>query len=122
MREIKFRAWVSNPEQEEHGYYTDEVLYDQGEWYIEGDGQWTYDELEKEGVYIEQFTGIQDSEGVDIYEGDVCRYGITCFTVVFKNGAFGYMFFGDFHWLVNFNKADLKVIGNIHQHAHLLEE
>ena len=130
MREIKFRAWVSNPEQEDHGYYTDEVLYDQGEWYIEGDGQWTHDELEKEGVYIEQFTGIQDSEGVDIYEGDVLvdlpfteRYGPSLCVWDGDRSGFAIQNQGEsnMQYHVDFWKR-ARVVGNIHQHPHLFKE
>lgn len=120
MREIKFRYWDEDTQQYYKVYEITKTRKGLSVRVIDDTGfQYSHT---IQAAEIEQFTGIQDSNGVDIYEGDVCRYGITCFTVVFKSGAFGYMFFGDFHWLVNFNNADLKVIGNIHQHPHLLEE
>ena len=146
MREIKFRAWVHGFDTVDNGYYTDDVMFDNGdqEWTIGGEY------LEREDFTIEQFTGIQDSEGVDIYEGDVVKvlcsdwlskddedprtidqytYGIASTGhVIFTKGSFtihlgkdrmGY----DMHEsLIAQRHGFVRVIGNIHQHAHLLEE
>ena len=115
MQEIKFRAW--------HEYGTSVKPPVPGYVYDERPGDCVQWKAANQAITaVEQFTGLQDSQGVDIYEGDICSYSKIKFAVVFKNAAFGYMFFGDFHWLVNFNRDDLKIIGNIHEHKHLLEE
>lgn len=136
MREIKLRAWVSNPERGEHekvGYYTDEVIYDGGDWYIHGDYGWSLQELETIGIYIEQFTGIQDSEGVDIYEGDILE-GLYVSKGVVKFGdhqtSTDYYSCAAYGWYMKTKNATytivesnlFQIIGNIHQHTHLLEE
>ena len=99
---------------------------------------------------LEQFTGIQDTQGVNIYEGDIVKvlrgdwlskddedsrtidqytYDIASIgRVIFTKGSFtihlgkdriGY----DIHEsLIAQRHGFVRVIGNIHQHAHLLEE
>lgn len=132
MREIKFRVWVCNPTDPKTGYYADSLLFDNRRWYIDGDGRWDTCELEEKGFYIEQYTGIQDAEGVDIYEGDIVRYWLDAvqewspyYTVTFGyvelgtgTGMYGYGWAsGD--W---FLYETCTVCGNKHQHSHLLEE
>ena len=79
-----------------------------------------------------QFTGIQDSEGQDIYEGDILRssYGIppvkVLAPVVFMRGGFYAMtpnhnpkesLLSDFIYHLGY----AEVIGNVHQNPALLE-
>ena len=124
MREIKFRAWrkkcgfawfrlgnnpVWNGEyNENHGYYFTSI----------------------EGVdAIDQFTGLQDKNGVDIYEGDIVRI---------SNGSINGSYWFEKNRLIKFQKAAFnvpvfcigekqtrthwcEVIGNIHENPELLE-
>jgi len=68
MRQIKFRArQVSSGKLE-----TDLCLYLNGE---VGDVSECFHNLEdKEDWVIEQFTGLVDKNGKEIYEGDICEY------------------------------------------------
>lgn len=128
MRKIKFRAWDKkwkewlNPK--EHVIYA-----------CNGDvGEVNDDELVEDIVHdtvVEQFTGLHDKNGKEIYEGDIVK-------VV---GLFGFEFTGqvvydrfgfnlkDF-WCSGFDDPDLafseehdwQVIGNIHENPELLEK
>lgn len=139
MREIKFRALFKDVLKQEYKWFYATVA-------------------EKPTIPInygqhtdwEQFTGIQDSQGVNIYENDIVKvlrgdwlskddedprtidqytYDIASTgRVIFTKGSFtihlgkdrmGY----DIHEsLIAQRYGFVLVIGNIHQHAHLLEE
>lgn len=121
MREIKFRAWLI-PENK----------------YIEWDGMYgiVREAGDKIAVHIavadqcfafsdeiilEQYTGLHDKNGREIYEGDICRFGsLRERPIIWNRGAFGYDACGDFVSFGgnrNFDSImqDIEVIGNIHE-------
>ena len=80
MREIKFRFWHKEKKKWfGEGVPLYKICYD-------------IDNSEKHTKFItEQFTGLQDKNGKDIYEGDVLH--------VVEDGDYGGEFYGEVEWL-----------------------
>jgi uncharacterized phage protein (TIGR01671 family) len=84
------------------------------------DGKLEY--TNKDEVVIEQYTGIKDFNGIEIYEGDILQDvdDSTIVGVVEYDEAFGEYDCGDNNLYEC--TIDCVVIGNIHENADLLEE
>ena len=135
---IKFRAWDKENEiylynvQDAYDTLSGNVQYDDGE-----DAE--YDEdcfggfLDNERYDTEQFTGMKDKYGVEVYEGDIVHgydqepdrddgyIGSSVTDVVnFKYGAF---WIGDsWYKVMVMTPPIIEVIGNVHTNPELLEE
>ena len=121
MREIKFRVWDGKSLfEEEFGPFSeytlsDGVLVKKAGDYNNGEG-WT----EPTKDILEQYTGLKDKNGVEIYEGDIYTdiEGDTE-VVTYSQGTWSYSYrlleFGD-----NPSK-EYEVIGNIHENKELLK-
>ena len=117
MREIKFRAWDPTrermlKEQRWVEFYVTSISELQARNY--GWGNKGLQELE-----VLQYTGLKDRNGVEIYEGDIVRWDAQ---------EWGSEYSETVTWdyeLLNMRKNDwpqwCEVIGNIHEHPHLLD-
>ncbi|MCG0628373.1 hypothetical protein IMAU80174_03023 [Lactiplantibacillus plantarum] len=122
---IKFRAW--NDREKEYIKYV--LIGSNGKIYFD-DGIATQDDLD---IRIEQFTGLKDVNGKEIYEGDIVHgydqepdrddgyIGSSVTDIVnFKYGAF---WIGDsWYRVMVMTPPIVEVIGNVHANSELLEE
>lgn len=124
MHEIKVRAWYKPYKQmcqveslrfDRNGVYTavlvEEPFYDRRI-------------VEADEIVIEQFTGLKDKNGTEIYDGDILiddtGEPIEYWVVKFADGGFVGECAGVAEPL--FELANLEVAGNIHKNSELVEE
>lgn len=121
MKELKFRAWSN-----ENNRYCDFVTLDESRRWI----GW----IKSSGVYLtttdislEQYTGLKDENGKEVYEGDIVTLNgewevikhDDCYLVTFENGCFRV---GDgYENEAGSYLSDWRVIGNVHENSELLE-
>lgn len=124
MHEIKVRAWYKPYKQmcqveslrfDGNGVYTavliEESFYDRRI-------------VEADEIVIEQYTGLKDKNGVNIYEGDILiddtGEPVEYWVVKFADGGFVGECAGVAESL--FELTNLEVVGNIHEDSELVEE
>ncbi|CAK1250183.1 hypothetical protein R53140_OCIKHKEL_01352 [Fructobacillus fructosus] len=129
MRNIKFRAWDRFAKEMvfaktiDFGTNGAECIVDSDG--INGDvgGEWD----------LEQYTGLHDKNGKEIYEGDIVKLHVVILSPDDKVGFIEYR--PEFGYCINFGKSiarqeywaandkhTIEVIGNIHENPVLLEE
>ncbi|WP_369526494.1 YopX family protein [Lacticaseibacillus paracasei] len=133
-REIKFRAW-----DKVHECYLYDVqgAYDTLSGHVKyGDGENAcYDEdcfgnfLDNDRYVVEQFTGIHDKNGREIYEGDVLDIGLrnqdgkpVIAPVSYATYAAGYVLDNGGNGIWQRLTEDCEVIGNIFEDKQLLDK
>ena len=134
MRQIKFRAW--DPDHSEWIQAFD----------VDRDGLVWYNHVGLLNAILEQFTGLKDANGKEIYEGDVVRWTLpkgfchptsyeiiqnACTTisqVVWVDGCYELHGIGEYRGWETLLHGDVPrneyatIIGNIHQNPELMEK
>lgn len=112
MREIKFRVWTGK----EYRFPPPLGEWDTEDFAIFAEYQY--------GAIFEQYTGLKDKKGREIYEGDVVRYNDdTRVTVEWIDDRGRWSPFSDRDDFPPFPYAEeSELIGNIHENPDLLSE
>lgn len=128
MRELKFRAFING----DYYYSTDEKFYMFWEGgklhitYVSGLLEGTDEVFEtiSSGFILEQFTGLKDKKGLDIYEGDILEYAGNnrhYDRVCTVNWDYRKMRFSWGIWCPT-GLMNTEVIGNIHENKDMLNK
>ena len=117
MRELKFRALYKN----ERFDFVELVSYKDGSLGVSV-GRSGFSDLTcaPDETIVEQFTGLKDEDGFDVYEGDELLFNGYISTVVYNVGNARFEAHGEKHTVPAHKFKLCKIIGNIHENKDLI--
>lgn len=132
---IKFRAWDKGNKnylynvQDAYDTLSGHVKYDNGE-DADYDESCFGDFLDNKWYDVEQFTGLKDVNGKEIYEGDIVKsnykYAQPNISQIIMEDGNSYIVGEDLatgnEMLVSDHVGEIEVIGNVHTNPELLED
>jgi len=107
MREIKFRAWNCESKTMGESFTLQTAI---GSRSVQG--------VVTDGVVYMQFTGLKDTNGAEIYEGDIVKHGVDSWPVFYEGGA---VCLKKNVWFSDNESEKFVIIGNIYENPELLE-
>lgn len=119
-REIKFRMWSGTKMlydvENVYNCMAQQAVHDKSQ--PTGGRTPPYDH-HKDGSVFLQYTGLEDKNGKEIYGGDHNGWAV----VVFENGGFWLDVVGSNESFPLWEQAGaIDIVGNIHEHPHLLKQ
>lgn len=129
MREIKFRVWSEDQKTYDYKFPYNSI----GDFYVNTRGKVFSDfgntvapEVRQDAFIIEQYTGLKDKNGKEIYEGDIIRYDAIDYQVLWADYYAGFETkrlnspWNNAGLTLHFLASVGRVIGNIHENPELL--
>lgn len=125
MRELKFRAWDGLEKRMRKVV----SLHWQGDKLVSARLEGENEPIPIEGrLVIEQYTGLEDRNGVEIYEGDVVKYRELMYSVEYQLSRFMLcaphklsICLSELTYDCDTNQLNCEVVGNIHKNSEPLE-